>query len=207
LVLIDDVVVAVAAAVTTATLVVLFAFLVRYRALVQETEKSNRLAKDLWDAMNQRLITQDTRIVDLMAKFEVASLRKEGMPTTVAKSPPAPVFEQPRPLRPPVNRMADQSSVTSQMTSQVPQMVQPVTQQSVSATSRGEATELTILRALLGGPRTSIDILAVSRVTREHNSRLLKSLFSRGLVARNDQNKPYVYELTDAGRSYVGGPA
>jgi CRP-like cAMP-binding protein len=207
LVLIDDVVVAVAAAVTTATLVVLFALLAKYRALVQETNRSNQLAKDLWDAMNQRLITQDTRIVDLMAKFEVASLRKGGMPTTTPKSPPAPVFQQERAPEQPVSRPPQRSFVTSQPISQPSQPVRSVTERSAPATSRGEATEVTILRALLPGPRTSIDILAVSGVTREHNARLLKSLWSRGLVARNDQNKPYVYEITEAGRTYLGGAA
>lgn len=31
----------------------------------------------------------------------------------------------------------------------------------------------------------------------------MKGLFDRGLVVRNDRNKPYVYEITDAGKSYV----
>lgn len=207
MVFIDDVVVAVAAAVTTAALVVLFALLAKYRALTQEVDRSSQLAKDLWDAMNQRLLTQDTRIVDMMAKFEVASLRKGGMPTTGAKYAVTPPYEESSVVRSPVTRASEPSGATSQGISQESEVSQPVPEQSVPATSRGEATEMTILRALLSGPRTSMQILAVSRVTREHNARLLKSLWSRGLLARNDTNKPYVYEISETGRRYLGRAA
>lgn len=214
MVLIDDVVVAVAAAVTTATLVVLIALLAKYRALIQEVNRSNQLAKDLWDAMNQRLLTQDTRIVDMMAKFEVASLRKGGMPTTPAKYPRTAVYEQPRGPESPIGRAAEPPSVTSQSISQTPETSQPLQQQSrpagarsTTTTKRGEVTEAIILRALLLGPHTSIDILALSGVTREHNARLLKSLWSRGLLSRDERNKPYVYEITEAGRAHLAGAA
>ena len=38
---------------------------------------------------------------------------------------------------------------------------------------------------------------------REHTSRVMKNLFERGLVTRDDSNKPYTYELTDEGRRFV----
>ena len=31
----------------------------------------------------------------------------------------------------------------------------------------------------------------------------MKQLYTRGLVVRNDRNKPYVYEVTEAGRRYL----
>src|ERR1022692_2779389 len=78
LVLLDDVIVGLGAAVTTASLVVLATLLARYRVLVRDASKSTDLAKNLWDAMNARLITQDTRIVDVMAKVEVYSIKNRG---------------------------------------------------------------------------------------------------------------------------------
>jgi predicted transcriptional regulator len=39
--------------------------------------------------------------------------------------------------------------------------------------------------------------------SREHTSRLMKALFDRGFVVRNDRNKPFVYEITEAGRRYL----
>jgi predicted transcriptional regulator len=31
----------------------------------------------------------------------------------------------------------------------------------------------------------------------------MKSLYERGLVIRDDANKPYTYQLTDEGRRYI----
>src|ERR1700689_4273383 len=89
LVLLDDVIVGLGAAVTAASLIVLATFLSKYRALVRDATKSTDLAKNLWDAMNARLITQDTRIVDLMAKVEVYSLRNIGKLPSPSTSIPA----------------------------------------------------------------------------------------------------------------------
>ena len=50
--------------------------------------------------------------------------------------------------------------------------------------------------------RTSVEIKDRFDITREHAARVLKDLFERGLVIRNDSRKPFVYELTDEGRRY-----
>jgi len=64
-------------------------------------------------------------------------------------------------------------------------------------------TDADILRALVEGPKTSNQIRAIIGLSREHTGRLMKLLFTRGLVVRNDQNKPYLYEVTEPGRRYV----
>ena len=193
MVLIDDVVVAFGAAVATASLVVLLALLSRYRALVKDANNSSNLNKNLWDAMNGRLQTQDTRIVDLMAKVEVFSVRnRSNLPTaTRPQQPQRDVTQQ-------TSRVAAPAPQASQVQSQP---FQPLAQ-SADATSDG--TQTRILRALLEGPKTPNQIRDVIGVSREHTGRLMKSLFQRGLVVRNDRNKPYVYELSEAGRRYLG---
>jgi predicted transcriptional regulator len=35
----------------------------------------------------------------------------------------------------------------------------------------------------------------------------MKLLYERGLVVRNDRNKPYVYEITEAGRNQLNRAA
>ena len=190
LVLVDDVVVGLAAAVTTATLVVLAVLLSKYRALVKDSTKSSDLAKNLWDAMNARLITQDTRIVDLMAKVEVYSVRSKG--------------GLPAPSQNPVSR--DVTRPMSRVEAQLSQPSQPISQPPATLPKSGNPTKDTdavILRALMEGPKTSNQIRDIIDMTREHTGRLMKLLFTRGLVVRNDQNKPYVYEVTEAGRRYV----
>jgi predicted transcriptional regulator len=193
LVLIDEVFIALAAAVTTASLVILLALLSKYRTLVKEATKATDLAKNLWDAMNARLMTQDMRIVDMMAKLEVYSVRRAPPPPTAQGSLPAGSN-----IARVVSRAQEPREETSWVTSQ-PAGSAP---QSGIATKE---TQVRILQALLQGPRTSPELREVHGLTREHNARLLKGLYVAGLVVRNTQNKPYVYEITDAGRRYLSG--
>lgn len=194
MVLLDDVVISVAAAISTGSLIVLAFFLVRYRTLVAESRRSSDLAKNLWDAMNARLTTQDARIVDLMARFEVLSVR-QGAPARPA--PPPRAVTPPPPSQ--TSQNITQRVPPSQAVSRAPTTPQPP-RQSARATND---TEATILRSLLEGPKTPNAIREVIQVTREHNGRLLKGLFDRGLVVRNEEHKPYVYEITEAGRAYA----
>lgn len=67
----------------------------------------------------------------------------------------------------------------------------------------GESTESLLVRMLSERARTSVEIREHFGVSREHAARLLKGLFDRGLVVRNASRKPFVYELTEAGRRYL----
>jgi DNA-binding transcriptional ArsR family regulator len=190
MVLLDDVVVALAAGVAVASLIVVVALLSRYRALVKDATRSADLAKNVWDSMNSRLTTQDTRIVDLMARLDVYSVKRAPLPPTppsslAAAAPPRPVSRVPEPAQ-------QVSRPLSQPATPPPQ--------SVVATKEGGKTQVRILELLTEGPKTAIQINEVLGVTREHMGRLMKTLYLEGLVVRNEQNKPYVYEITEAGR-------
>jgi CRP-like cAMP-binding protein len=180
----DDYVIAAAAGVIVAAAVILGTLLSRYSAMVQEADKSTRLAKDMWDSMNSRFSVVDARIIDLMAKTEVLSSRL-GMPQGVAPqirpAVSAPVSSEAKGVRP-----TDVAKGATKV-----------------AAGEGTETEGKVLRLLVDGPRTSAQIKEVVGRSREHTARLMKTLFDRGLVVRNDRNKPYVYEITDSGRSYV----
>jgi hypothetical protein len=180
----DDYVIAAAAGVIVAAAVVLAAFLSRYSALVQEADKSTRLAKDVWDSLNSRFSVVDARIIDLMAKTEVLSSRFGPYQTASQTRTPS------------IQSAGVPPTVTRSLEAQrreVPQM--PI--------SEGTETETRVLRLLVGGPRNSAQIKEEVGRSREHTARLMKALFDRGLVVRNDRNKPYVYEITESGRSYV----
>lgn len=73
--LLDDYVIAVSAGVIVAAVVILATLLSRYSRMVQDADKSTRLAKDVWDSVNSRFSVVDARIIDLMAKTEVLSSR------------------------------------------------------------------------------------------------------------------------------------
>jgi transcriptional regulator TrmB len=182
--MLDDYVLAASAAVVVAAAVILATLLYRYQKLVGEADKSARLAKDVWDSMNSRFSVVDARIIDLMAKTEVLSSRL-GSPNVVSQPHVAPAPPTPAST----TRVAGQSLP--------PGVVAPV------QFSEGTETEVRVLRFLVQGPKTSAQIKEEVGRSREHTARLLKALFNRGLVIRNDRNKPYVYEITDTGRSYV----
>jgi Winged helix DNA-binding domain len=177
----EDYIIVIAAAVTTASLTVLFALLSKHKNLVDQAARSATLAKELWDAMSSRLLVMDTRIVDLMAKVEVygaKSSRLSGKEVGVlSKSVSAPMSEE--------KTQNDQGGLEIGKVSQ--------------------ETEREVLGLISGGPKTSGEIKEVIGRSREHTSRLLKMLFEEGFVARKDKSRPFVYELTEKGRNYLGG--
>jgi predicted transcriptional regulator len=188
-VLIDDYIVAIGAAVITAGVVLMAVFLARYRVLVSESKKSSDLAKNVWDSMNSRLSVMDTRIIDLMAKVEVYSVRGKVV----------------QPAKPFPTQVERQRDVRPQNLTQTPPPSAPQTTALPVALPPALETEVQILQVLAQGPKTSSEIKDVVGRSREHTARLMKILFGRGLVIRNDRNKPYLYEITESGRRYLAG--
>ncbi len=176
--------------VVVSTLVILVLFLARYRSLVTEANESTRLAKDVWDSMNSRFTVIDARIIDLMARTEVLAAKSVAgqEPSATAATPSRPTLGGP--LKP------------TPTATQAPKVVTPPPT-SVSPPSEGTETEARVLQLLLDGPKTSSQIKEGVGKSREHTARLMKFLFDKGLVVRNSRNKPYVYELTDSGKSYL----
>jgi len=183
--LLDDYVIAAAAGVIVAAAVILATLLSRYATVVEEAGESTRLAKDVWDSVNARFSVVDARIIDLMMKTEVMSSRL-GLPQASASQSRA-VSTAP----PSSESKVEKGPETAKQTNG--QLV----------TGEGTETEVRVLRLLVEGPRTSAQIKDVVGRSREHTARLMKGLFDRGLVVRNDRNKPYVYEITERGRSYA----
>jgi hypothetical protein len=184
--LFDDYVIAASAGVIVAAVVILATLLARYSKLVQEADKSTRLAKDVWDSVNSRFSVMDSRIIDLMAKTEVLSTR---LGLTQPTSPTRVL-----PVQPPVVAVS---------ATKLPESPRMVTASASAPPGEGTETEAKVLRMLVDGPKTTAQIKEQVGRSREHTARLMKALFDRGLVVRNDRNKPYVYEITDTGRSYV----
>ncbi len=182
--LLDDYVLAASAAIITATAIILSMLLWRYRQLVKEADLSSRLAKDVWDSVVSRFSVVDARIIDLMAKTEVLTSRS-GLPH---------VISQQRTISTEGSMPVGPSSKTRESARVMPPEVIP---------GNGTDTEDKVLRLLVKGPRTSAQIKVEVGRSREHTARLMKALFDRGLVVRNDRNKPYVYEITESGKAYV----
>jgi hypothetical protein len=166
---------AIGAAVIVASVIVSFSVLSRYRSLASEAARSNELAKDLWNALDNKLKKQDERIVDLMARVEIYGVRSELKRLPSVSKPRDVLIEAVKPREVVINR--------------------------VSAPSTN--VDRTILEKLIEGPKTSTEIKTIIGKSREHTARLMKALFDRRYVIRNDAKRPFVYEITDLGRRYL----
>ncbi len=186
---VEGYVIAASAAVMVAAAVVLAGLLYRYNNLVEEADKSTRLAKDLWNSMNSRFSVIDGRIIDLRARTEVLSSKLSG-----PEPSSQPRIAQISPLTTPPSSVNMNRDMTKKP---------PSSRALLSTASEGTETEARVLRFLVDGPRSSAQIKDEVGKSREHTARLMKGLFERGLVIRNDRSKPYVYEITDTGKSYV----
>ena len=60
-----------------------------------------------------------------------------------------------------------------------------------------------VLHLITNKAMTSRDIQITTKRSREHTSRLMKKLFESGLVQRNTKTKPYIYSITEKGKSKV----
>lgn len=189
--LLDDLVLTTCVGISTACVAIMVVFLTRYRAIVNEASKSSQLAKNIWDALNSRLSVMDARIIDTMAKVEIYAVQQESRRSRKVED----------------DQLAPRPSVTGKLEPVISPQTQlkaanPV-QLNVQVEPQG--IERRILSSLSEGPRTNADIKNLVNRSREHTARVMKLLFESGLVARNDRTRPFVYEITDAGRRYLEG--
>jgi hypothetical protein len=181
-----------AAGLIGAFLVLSWTLLSRYRHLAARVTESTDLDRELWNAMDSRFKKQDERILDVMMRLDVYETKLTGSPP-----PPASEIAGRRTFR------------TSELMGPQPKEEEPPPQPGKEETKRPtgpkaqEPIDRVVLRLLVERPRTSVEIKSLIRKSREHSARLMKDLFDRRLVSRNDTEKPFVYELTEEGRRYL----
>jgi len=200
--LVDDLVTAVLLAAVGFFVALAFGLLVRYRQASQRITESSDLGRDLWRALEQRMKKQDERILDVMARLEVVQARVLAAAASQVVEIPAP---QPAPApRAPAEAVVD--VMPSPPTMQHPKS-QPESQASLVPFPEiwFDETQLKVIVALSDGPKNTRQLTDAIGVSREHMARLMKELFEAGVVTRNDATKPFVYQLTDAGRQHLGG--
>jgi DNA-binding transcriptional ArsR family regulator len=180
--LIEDYIVAASAAVITASVIVLISLLPSYVKLVRDARRSGELAKDLWNSVNGRLSDMDMRIIDVMAKVDVYGV-KSARTSAIPSAQPAQI----------------------PMKSETGTVAATIREASLPQVAGGQEVDKRILEMLSQGPKTSGQIKQVIGKSREHTARLMKILFEKGLVTRNDETKPYMYQLTESGKRYFLG--
>lgn len=178
--------------------------LVRYRQVSEKINASSDLGHGLWSALEQRMKKQDERILDVMGRLEVVQSRvmaatSTRVPVTLSplpplSPPPAPSEERPSGASQPAPGVQQPESHSESRMSQ-----RPPSQVAI------DETQLTAIKLLSESPKNTRQLTDALKKSREHTARLMKGLFEMGLVGRNDSTKPFVYQLTDAGRHYLAG--
>jgi DNA-binding transcriptional ArsR family regulator len=188
----QDVIATLSVVITVAFVVISFFLLSRYRKLLSSANESGALARDLWEALDGRFKKQNERIIDLMARMEVYDAQSRR--SRVAQ-----------PLR---GVLSERRQIQSQrpLAFQREEMLEESIERDSSEVEIrvGGPAGIDILRAVLQGPKTSVEITRVIGKSREHTARLMKVLFENGLVERDTRNKPFVYTITEKGRHQLG---
>ena len=183
--------------------------LVRYRQVSQNLNASTDLGRDLWFSLEQRLKKQDERILDMMGRLEVIQSRILSAPASQAPVPPVPVAAPviASDLSPPVPASSlgpvDDHPITQHPQSQPSQESQPSQVQVLLAQPSGlklDETQLAAIKLLADSPKNTRQLTDFLKKSREHTARIMKSLFEAGLVSRDASTKPFVYQLTEAGK-------
>ena len=183
--------------------------LVRYRQASQRLNASTDLGEDLWHSLEQRLRKQDERILDMMGRLEVIQSRvlatNSSQPTTAPSPTSSAVGLSPEPaatshapvIEAPLMQQPESQQSQASQTSQISQSPLPAT--SLQQVKLDE-TQLAAIKMLAEAPLNTRQLTDALKKSREHTARIMKDLYELGLVTRNDSSKPFVYQLTDAGR-------
>jgi hypothetical protein len=174
--------------------------LARYRKASQQMSASSELAKEVWESLGSRLRKQDERILDVMTRLDVLQGRvlESAQPRSQPITSRAEVRHQvapPQASPPLVERVEPEKPVASDEA--------PAGTPAPQELTRGDDIETKILQRLTASATTSVEIRQLIGKSREHTARLMKGLYDRGLVVRDDSAKPFVYQLTDEGRRRV----
>jgi predicted transcriptional regulator len=194
-------------AASTFFVAVSFGLLYRYRQVSQKISESTDLGRDLWSSLEQRLKKQDERILDMMARFEVVQSRvmsnqivPQPTKTSPARGPPSSSTSDS------VLENMEESAAMSQGRGSVANELHHVVSRPPPAveSQRGlDETQLAAMKLLNEKAMSTREITNILKKSREHSARVMKALFERGLVVRDDSKRPFVYQLTDEGRRYL----
>lgn len=181
-----------------------FGLLVRYRQISEKINASADLGHDLWQSLEQRLKKQDERILDMMGRLEVIQSRVLAATTNApsAQATPPPTQTMSSPVVVPETKSeiaAEANPVAQQFESQESQA--PIRPSGIE--TKLDETQLAALNLLSESPKDTRQLTDSLHLSREHTARVMKGLFERGLVKRDDSSKPFVYQLTDQGKRYL----
>jgi CRP-like cAMP-binding protein len=170
-----------------------FRYFPTLRKAAHEFAESSEIVKGVVEEFNVRMREQDRRMADIAIKLEVLEDRwfRGGLPSSRSSD----VHYRPFVGRNELFSASD--AVTSQGLGSVSRGFEPDkrTTQSGKVNMRLNRVEQKVVDRLGEGPLTARQVQELLGSSREHAARLMKGLYNRGLVERDESKKPFTYRL------------
>lgn len=151
----------------------------RIREVVSEERTASGILSSIVGSLEKRIYDKDERLLDLLYRVDLLESRFQLSS----------------------DRSKLEHKTTSSANAEGQKMLLERRVANATGTSNVTMTGVTVLRMLLSGPKTSGDIRKHLGKSREHVARIMKGLYEDGYVTRSEDGKPFVYDLTESGRS------
>jgi len=159
--------------------IIILAYLtVRVNSVLREEKDANEIIQGMLSEIGRRMKQQDMRILDQQVRLDIIDVRRSSI--SGVRIPP------------------NESSLNT-VSNNIPLsgFDKPVKSRDVTG------TELSILRLLVAGAKSPIEIQKTVGLSREHVSRIMKEIYHKGLVSRETGERPYRYKLTNNGEELI----
>jgi len=156
------------------SIIVLGYLSVRVKSVLREERDANEIIQNMLSEIGRRMKQQDMRILDQQIRLDIIDVRRGSLNAvrTPGSGPSSNIVRNDDPIQ---------------------QFDKPIKSRDVTG------TELSILRLLVGGAKSPIEIQKIVGLSREHVSRIMKEFYHEGLVSRETGERPYRYKLTSNG--------
>ncbi len=161
------------------SVIILVYLTARVKSVLREEKDANEIIQGMLSEIGRRMKQQDMRILDQQVRLDIIDVRR-GSSMNAMRMPHS---------EPSLNTISNNIPVA--------QFDKPVKSRDVTG------TELSILRLLVVGAKSPIEIQKVVGLSREHVSRIMKEFYQKGLVSRETGERPYRYKLTGNGEELI----
>lgn len=164
--------------IVTISIIILGYFSIRVRSVLNEERRASEIIQDMLSEIGRRTKQQDMRILDQQIRLDIIDVKRVNRN---------------------VIRPEPKSSGSVLDSTNVP--VTGVVDRDKSRDITG--TELEILRLLVNGAKSPIEIQQTVGLSREHVSRIMREIYEKGFVSRKTSERPYHYTLTPSGEKLL----
>ncbi len=164
---------------------VLIYYFNRSRVLNDSIKEASEIVETIVIEMRNRMKVQESKIMDQEVKLEILELKMNKISSM--------------PLKDSLERKISPTNMIKERRPQSDRKL--VSKNLVSKTKRFTETEERALDYLSQRVYTVMELQSVLSKTREHTSRVLNKLYREGYINRDEGKRPFVYFLTDTGKS------